>query len=90
MIEPKTGVFLGNPNSRIRDKLWGLVSAKAKEGSVLQVWNDSRMPQGYRYRSHGESDRRMVDIDGLALIVRPERTSKSKNDKAARKRPSVK
>jgi CRISPR-associated protein Cas2 len=84
MIEPRTGVFLGNPNSRIRDKLWEHCTLKAKEGAVLQLWNDSRMPQGYRYRSHGETERKMTDVDGLALVLRPERVSKTKRNKKSK------
>ena len=67
LIEPKTGVFLGNPSARVRDELWRMATAKCKLGSVMQVWS-SDTPQGYRYRAHGESDRRFVDFEGIALV----------------------
>jgi hypothetical protein len=34
---------------------------------VLQIWNYP-YPQGYRYRQHGNADRRLEDREGLALV----------------------
>ena len=73
LIEPKSGVFLGNPSGRVRDELWAMALERAKDGRVLQVWTD-RNPQGYRFRSYGDWARELVDMEGITLIrTRPKR-----------------
>ena len=68
LLEPKTGVFLGNPSARVRDELWEKSVKKAKEsGNIIQVWTDQN-PQGFSYRQHGESERKFIDFEGLPLI----------------------
>jgi hypothetical protein len=57
-------------------------------GSVLQIWSDHREPQGYQYREAGLSSRIMVDMEGIALILRPDRVSK--NVKTRRRRRTKK
>ena len=74
LIEPKAGVFLGNPSARIRDELWKMAIGKIKDGRVLQVWSD-RCPQGYSWRSFGQSDREMIDLEGIGLVRYKRRTS---------------
>ena len=79
-MEPKTGVFLGNPSARVRDELWNRAIKKSKEsGVVLQIWTDQN-PQGFSSRQHGERERKFVDFEGLALIQR-ERNSRPAADK---------
>ena len=67
LVEPKSGIFLGNPSKRVRDELWKLATAKAKQGTVMQIWSE-RCPQGYRFRTHGDPDRQLVDLEGIALV----------------------
>ncbi|MDD4924278.1 MAG: type I-E CRISPR-associated endoribonuclease Cas2e [Dehalococcoidales bacterium] len=68
LLEPKTGIFLGDPSARVRDELWMQAIKKAKEsGSVIQIWNDKN-PQGFSYRQYGVQNRKFVDVDGLSLI----------------------
>ena len=75
LIEPKTGVFLGNPSARVRDELWKLAVAKRGDGRILQIWSE-RSPQGYQYRSVGDADRQLVDYEGIALVrTQPRRSS---------------
>jgi CRISPR-associated protein Cas2 len=66
-LEPKTGVFLGNPSARVRDELWQRAVKQVKEGSVLQIWTDSN-PQGFSYRQYGVKGRRFIDIEGVSLV----------------------
>jgi hypothetical protein len=50
---------------------------------VLQIWS-TRGPQGFVYREHGESTRRMEDFDGIALVVKipkPKRTGANSEQK---------
>jgi len=83
LLEPKTGIFLGNPSARVRDELWkrALTAIKGK-GSVLQVWSDKN-PQGFSYRQCGESNREFVDFEGLSLI-RVSPATKSSEDSTLR------
>ena len=67
LIEPRSGVFLGNPSARVRDELWQMASDRCKEGSVVQIWSDRR-PQGYNYRVQGQPGRELVDCEGVALV----------------------
>jgi CRISPR-associated protein Cas2 len=68
LLEPKTGIFLGNPSARVRDELWRRATKQAKEsGSVMQIWTDQN-PQGFSYRQYGDRERRFVDLEGLSLI----------------------
>ncbi len=68
LLEPKTGIFLGNPSARVRDELWTRAVKKAKDsGSVMQIWTDDN-PQGFSYRQHGENARTLVDFEGIALV----------------------
>jgi CRISPR-associated protein Cas2 len=83
LIEPETGVFLGNPSARVRDELWQLAVRKCKGGSVLQIWSRNG-PQGYVYRCAGAAPRRLKDFEGIALVRRPpkkHRSTKSKKQK---------
>lgn len=56
----------------MRDELWKLSTKAAGEGSVIQLWSD-RGPQGFNYRSHGEHDRVLVDVEGVTLVRRKRR-----------------
>ena len=67
LIEPKTGVFLGNPSARVRDLLWKMALEKIKTGSAIQVWSH-KGPQGYHYRVHGLKKQELVDFEGIALV----------------------
>ncbi|HPN93491.1 MAG TPA: type I-E CRISPR-associated endoribonuclease Cas2e [bacterium] len=71
MIEPRPGLYLGNPSARIRDILWNKAVKKIRDGGVTQIWSDTRSPQGYLYRSCGKPARPMIDVDGLALVLSP-------------------
>ena len=70
LLEPKTGVFVGNPNPRIREKLWERVMTGLGEGSAMMIFS-SRCAQGYEVLMAGEANRELADFDGLTLIRRP-------------------
>src|SRR5574341_1544423 len=54
LIEVRSGVFLGNPSSRIRDVLWDrTVLHPRNRGYAIQIWSDQG-PQGFSYRTWGE------------------------------------
>ena len=37
MIEPRAGVFVGNPTRRIRDRLWTLLSDRIGDGQAVMI-----------------------------------------------------
>ena len=72
MIEPRPGLYLGNPSMRIRDRLWAKARAGIKGGAVTQIWSDPRVPQGYVFRTAGLPAKPLVDIEGIALVLKPD------------------
>ena len=80
LLEPKSGIFLGNPSARVRDELWARAIKKSRQsGAILQIWTDPS-PQGFCYRQLGERDREFIDFEGLSLI-KVERAACSQGDK---------
>ena len=74
LIQPTSSTFLGNPSARVRDELWEIALRKRKGGYVLQIWS-ARCPQGYLWRCAGLDEREMADIEGIALVRRPQEPS---------------
>ena len=70
MIEPKAGTFLGRITARLRDKLWEKAVAGSAGGACLQAWN-SPCEQGFVVRTHGDTSRKLVDLEGLHLVAIP-------------------
>lgn len=81
LTEVRPGVFLGNPNQRIRDELWKKVTDRPAVGYVLQVWS-SRHPQGFDYRQYGTSKRMLQDFEGLGLVALACKTGKNRKASA--------
>lgn len=80
MIEPRTGVFLGNPSRRVRDELWELALAKVKpDSAVTQVWSHP-CPQGYLWRQHGSPSKALTEWEGLTLVTLPPRERRRPGD----------
>jgi len=70
LLEPHSGVFVGDVSALVRELLWELVQEKVRGGAALLVYSaDSE--QGYRIRSCGETKRRVLEFDGLQLIRTP-------------------
>ncbi|HDM43071.1 MAG TPA: type I-E CRISPR-associated endoribonuclease Cas2 [Firmicutes bacterium] len=67
LIEPKAGVFIGNVNARVRDKLWEMCCKRLKRGGIIQAWNTNN-EQRMDIRSYGIDDREIVDMEGLKLV----------------------
>ena len=67
LIEPKAGVFVGKVSKLVREKLWAKAVKGSKNGSEVQIWS-SNNEQGFKCKSHGESTRMLVDMDGLMLV----------------------
>ncbi len=70
MIEPKAGIFLGRMTARIRDELWLKALAGCKGGAVLQMWSATG-EQGFQFRAHGDTSRKLREFEGLHLVEIP-------------------
>lgn len=72
LLEPRTGVFVGTVSALVRDKLWEQVCSKMGEGGGILVYSANN-EQGFEMRLWGSPDRRVVDFDGLSLVMIPSR-----------------
>ncbi|MDD3947043.1 MAG: type I-E CRISPR-associated endoribonuclease Cas2e [Clostridia bacterium] len=69
LIEAKAGVFVGNVNALIREKIWQKVEdSKSMETSALMVYSDNT-EQGYSMKMTGTPRRYIVDFEGLSFVA---------------------
>lgn len=69
LTEIGPGVYVGHVSALVRDQLWKLVIQEAAETGRAVMVNRTNNEQGYEMRMHGDSNRRVVDIDGLQLVA---------------------
>jgi CRISPR-associated protein Cas2 len=69
MIEPQRGVFVGSVSGMVRDRLWDMacLGAAKRVGGAMMLY-DSPTEQGFRLRTFGDTDREIVDCEGLFLV----------------------
>jgi CRISPR-associated protein Cas2 len=82
MIEPKTGVFVGQVSAMVRDRLWDMAVKGTKGGAALLLWS-SPTEQGFLSRSFGPTARDLMDFEGLTLVHIPHGSQKGKRRKSA-------
>ena len=70
LLEVKTGVFVGQVSARVRDKLWDKCCKAKRVGGVTQIWS-TNTEQRFKMMMSGNTQRRIVDYDGLQLICIP-------------------
>lgn len=70
LIEPRSGVYIGHVNARVRDKLWELCIRRSKDGGVIQAWS-TNTEQRFKMRMHGDTSRSLVECEGLQLVMVP-------------------
>ncbi|MDI6832185.1 MAG: type I-E CRISPR-associated endoribonuclease Cas2e [Actinomycetota bacterium] len=68
LLEPHSGVFVGNVSAMVRDRLWELASEKRNVGGCLMI-HTTNNEQGFDMRVNGAIRRKVVDIEGLKLIA---------------------
>lgn len=66
LLETKPGVFVGNLNAVVRDKLWEKVE-KGEPTGALMIYSTNN-EQGFTIQMLGEPHRSVVDFDGVQLI----------------------
>jgi CRISPR-associated protein Cas2 len=67
LIEPHPGVFVGHVSALVRDKLWEKCVKKLGDGGMIQMWS-TNTEQRFAIRSWGQTDREIVDMEGLWLV----------------------
>jgi CRISPR-associated protein Cas2 len=68
LIEVQVGVFVGTITAQVRDLLWERATERSVGGRVFQAWSASN-EQGFSMRLHGDNRRRVMDFDGLELVL---------------------
>lgn len=67
-LEPHPGIFVGNASGMVRDKLWEIVCEKRDVGGCLMIYTTNN-EQGFDIKVNGEIKRKVLDVDGLKLII---------------------
>ena len=76
LLQPRTGVFAGKVSALVRDKLWdrvvlSLAPLKPRKsgrtpGAIMVYTTNNE--QGFALRVTGQTDREVVDFEGLFLV----------------------
>lgn len=69
LFEVQTGVYVGNPSRKIREKIWERVKQSLKNGRAVIVYS-SNNEQGLKFDTIG-SKWQPVNFDGLVLMKHP-------------------
>lgn len=85
LIEPHPGTFVGHVSALVREKLWWKCVQGQDVGGVIQIWS-TNTEQRFAMRKAGDTNRRIVDFDGIQLIRIPH-TQPQKETKAGSKPP---
>lgn len=75
MQEIATGVYIGNFNSRIREKLWQRVLDSVGSGEATLSYA-ARNELGYYFETYN-TKREVIDADGIPLVLLPKESTKS-------------
>lgn len=82
-LELKPGVFVGNINRRIREKLWERITENWKSDALMVYTTNNE--QGYSALSNGDPSREIVEWEGMLLT----QFTHSRSSKAKRKPASA-
>lgn len=74
MVEVAAGVFVGNPNPRIRDRLWTLLADRIGSGQAIMI-EPANNEQRWAVRTAGHDRWNPIDLDGLILMARHRNTA---------------
>lgn len=67
-LEIKPNIFVGNVNVRIRDLLWERLCQSEKVRGAIMIYS-CNTEQGYSIRTVGETNKTIVDFDGIQLLA---------------------
>ncbi len=69
LLEPHPGVFVGRVSAMVRELLWEKCCQASGSGGVILI-HAAVNEQGYAIRLHGRTRRKVVDMEGLQLIMK--------------------
>lgn len=67
LLEPRTGVFVGEISALVREKLWEM-ACKGMQGGGGILIHSAATEQGFVMHVAGETRRSIVDVEGLQLV----------------------
>ena len=68
LIQPQSGVYVGHPSARIRERIWEMVCEEIDiKGGAAVLIHPEATEQGCRILTRGDTPKAMVDIEGLIL-----------------------
>lgn len=70
MLEPRSGVFVGDVSAMVREKLWQKACREAGGGAAMLIHSTDN-DQGFAVDFWGATARWVVDFEGLSLIQVP-------------------
>ncbi len=68
LLEVRAGVYVGAYGRRVREMIWGQVTAYIEDGNAVIAWaapNDA----GFEFDTCGANRRVPLDLDGLRLVA---------------------
>ena len=68
LTEISTGVYVGHASALVRDLLWEKCVKHIYWGRCYQIYR-SNAEQGFDIRIHGDSERVIMDFDGLKFLA---------------------
>ncbi|MFM9413567.1 type I-E CRISPR-associated endoribonuclease Cas2e [Peptococcus simiae] len=80
MQEIATGVYVGNFNARIREKIWARVIENIGKGEATLSYS-CRNEIGYRFDTW-QTNRSVIDCDGIPLVLLPQKAEGRTSDDA--------
>ncbi|MER6916062.1 type I-E CRISPR-associated endoribonuclease Cas2e [Streptomyces sp. NPDC000594] len=73
-IETAPGIFVGTPGSRIRDRIWRLLSDRIHDGQAVMI-EPAATEQRWSVRTAGRNRWTPTDFDGITLMARPRQSN---------------
>jgi len=70
MLELKAGIFIGTLSALVREKLWKNIREKISDGGAFLI-HPTNNEQKFEIWAYGNTQRTIIDFDGLSLIRMP-------------------
>jgi len=67
LLEIRAGVYVGKYSRRVREMIWGQVSAGIAEGSAVLAWS-TNTESGFDFLTIGRNRRVPVEMQGVKLV----------------------
>lgn len=67
LLEVRAGVYVGDYGRRVREMIWGEVTAYIEDGNAVIAWSAPN-ETGFHFDTCGRNRRVPVDFDGIRLV----------------------